>query len=127
MNNTNIYTVIDMPGEIIRKGQEEIRAVFEGITQMIKELTQPMKELFDYVLLKMGGEKIGEDVARFYKSLVSNGVPEELAEKMTMRYLEERLRVFGKMIERTGYFPSLLSGKSPTITLKKEEKEKKEE
>ncbi len=81
---------------------------------MFKELSGPIKEMIDHVLSRMNGEALGEDVARFYKSLVSNSVPEELAEKMTMKYLGGKLSVFAKIADKIGLTPGA-PGKTPHV------------
>ncbi|OYT40946.1 MAG: hypothetical protein B6U89_00500 [Desulfurococcales archaeon ex4484_58] len=111
------------------RSQENIKAVFEGIIKMVKELQEPLREHEEYVLSKISGEELSSEVAKFYNSLINNNISPELAEKMTMKYLEERMKITAKLIESscTSIMPSLPTGKPSIITITKEEKEESRE
>ncbi len=104
----------------------DIREVFEGLTNMLIKLKEPMKELIDYVKAETSGEKIGAEVAAFYKNLVDKGVPEDLAREMTKEYLEKRLELFKKVIEGVGKV-NIPSGKggAPGIIIEKDVRKEK--
>ena len=70
---------------------EELREVLKAVTEFIEGIKGPIKELVSMVLEELGGEKLGRDVAAFYKSLVDSGVPEDMAREMTMQYFRERI------------------------------------
>ncbi len=122
---------------------EELRAVFKAITEFIKEIKQPIREIVEYLYKQLDGAKIGEDVANFYKKLIEQGVPKELAEKMTLDYMKTRLQVVADLANiskllgmgRGGKgFPVVITktgeGKTPgikIITGREEEEKKREE
>ncbi len=70
---------------------EELKEVFDAIADFIKQIKTELKELFMMSFEAINGEKLGEEVAKFYSSLVEKGVPKELAEKMTMEFFHKRL------------------------------------
>ena len=117
---------------------EELREIFDAIAGFIKQIKTELKELFMVSFDALNGEKLGEEVAKFYNSLVEKGVPKELAEKMTTEFFHKRLEAvpdLGKILSSIKLFGSK-KGKQgeikPGIILnigeeKKEESEKEEQ
>ncbi len=105
----------------------DIREVFEGLTNMLIKLKEPMKELIDYVKAETSGEKMGAEVAAFYKNLIDKGVPENLAREMTREYLEKRLELFKSIVQGVGKL-NIPSGKGmvPGIVIEQDLKREKE-
>lgn len=117
---------------------EELREIFDAIAGFIKQIKTELKELFMVSFEALNGEKLGEEVARFYNSLVEKGVPKELAEKMTMEFFHKRLEAvpdLGKLLSSLKVFSGkkggvpIKGGLEPDIVLHsgKERKEKREE
>ncbi len=122
---------------------EELREVFKAITEFVKEIKEPVKEIAEYLYKQLDGAMIGEDVANFYKKLIEQGVPKELAEKMTLDYMKTRLQVVAELAniskllgigKEGGRFPVIITkqggGKTSEIKIitgeeDREEKEKK--
>ncbi len=115
---------------------EELREIFDAIAGFIKQIKTELKELFMVSFEALNGEKLGEEVAKFYNSLIEKGVPEELAEKMTMEFFHKRLEAvpdLGKILSSIKLFGSKKGkqgGIKPGITLnigeEKKESEKEE-
>jgi len=70
---------------------EELREVFNAISEFLMNLKQPIKELLEMTMSALDGKKLGEEVASFYESLVSRGTPKELAESMAKEFLRRKL------------------------------------
>ncbi len=80
---------------------EELREIFDAIAGFIKQIKAELKELFMMSFEALNGDKLGEEVAKFYSSLIKKGVPKELAEKMTMEFFHKRLEAvpdLGKLL-----------------------------
>ncbi len=74
-----------------KKDVEELKEVLGAITEFIASLKQPIKELLDTMAQSLNGEKLGKEVASFYKQLVDSGIPEDMAKEMTKEYFRKRL------------------------------------
>ena len=78
----------------LRKGSEEaeeVREILKAVSEFIESLKQPIKEFIDMMMSSLDGQKLGEDVAKFYKELKSSGVPDELAKEMVKEFFRKRL------------------------------------
>ncbi len=117
---------------------EELREIFDAIAGFIKQIKTELKELFMVSFEALNGEKLGEEVAKFYNSLIEKGVPKELAEKMTMEFFHKRLEAvpdLGKLLSSLKVFGGKKGGTpkqgglKPDIVLHigKEDKEEREE
>ncbi len=110
----------------------ELRELFKAIMEFIDSLKKPMKEIMDYVYQQLDGEKIGMEIGKFYNQLIQQGVPKELAEKMTMEYMKARLEVAKNAANITklfgGGYPKMIMAprKKGKIKLEFEEKEEEE-
>ncbi len=71
--------------------EEEIERILKAILEFMKNAKEPMKEFMEFAASFISGEKVGCEVAVFYKKLIENDVPEDLAKQLTMRFLEKRL------------------------------------
>jgi hypothetical protein len=58
-----------------------IELAFEQIRQLIREATGQAAE-------QLAGERLARNIAAFYKTLVENGVPQDIAARLTEKYLE---------------------------------------
>ncbi len=70
---------------------EEIREILGAVTEFIASLKEPIKELLDTLAQSLNGEKLGKEVASFYKQLIDSGIPEDMAKEMTREYFRKRL------------------------------------
>lgn len=70
---------------------EELKEVLGAVTEFIASLKEPIKELLDTLAQSLNGEKLGREVASFYKQLVDSGIPEDMAKEMTKEYFRKRL------------------------------------
>ncbi|GEM_PF-712760 len=70
---------------------EELKEVLSAVTEFIASLKEPIKELLDTMAQSLNGEKLGKEVASFYKQLVESGIPEDMAKEMTKEYFRKRL------------------------------------
>ncbi len=89
---------------------EELREIFTAIADFIKQIKTELKELLMVSYEALSGEKLGEEVSKFYNSLIEKGVPKELAEKMTMEYFHRRLEAVPDIGKILSSF-KMLSGK----------------
>ena len=72
---------------------EDLREVLGAVSDFLKDLEGPIKKLIDLFFGALDGEKLGKEVAAFYKSLIDSGMPKELASEMTKEYFEKRTRL----------------------------------
>ena len=84
-----------------------LRLVLRSVTEFIRDLKEPLKELFKTISETLEGGKIGKDVAEFYENLKKAGVPEDMAKEMTMEYFKKRMEASSILTS----LPSLLGGK----------------
>ena len=88
------------------KGEaEELREVLAAVSDFLKGLKEPLMDIVNTIIESLSGDKLGADVASFYKRLVDAGVPENLAAEMTKEYMKKRLEVvpsLGSILESFG-------------------------
>jgi hypothetical protein len=84
-----------------------LRLVLRSVTEFVKDIKEPLKELFKALAETLEGGKIGKDVAEFYENLKKSGVPEDMAKEMTMEYFKKRMEISNILTS----IPSLLGGK----------------
>lgn len=70
---------------------EELKEILGAVTEFIASLKEPIKELLDTLAQSLDGERLGREVASFYKQLVDSGIPEDMAKEMTKEYFKKRL------------------------------------
>lgn len=70
---------------------EEVRMVLDAISSFLKDLSGPLKDLFNTLLQALDGAKIGEDVASFYRKLKEAGMPDDMVQDLTEKYFKSRL------------------------------------
>jgi hypothetical protein len=84
-----------------------LRLVLRSVTEFVKDIKEPLKELFKALAETLEGGKIGKDVAEFYENLKKSDVPEDMAKEMTMEYFKKRMEISNILTS----IPSLLGGK----------------
>lgn len=89
---------------------EEVKEILSAVSEFLKGLKEPLEEFIRLVTESFSGEKLGKEVASFYKSLVEAGLDAETAKKWTEKFMEERLKsipnlssfgeMFGKLVKK---------------------------
>ena len=80
-------------------GETRISEIMQALAGLFRELGDIAAGLLEKAASMVEGSKLGGEVAAFYRTLVENGVPEDLARDLTEKYLEERLRLASKVFE----------------------------
>ncbi len=91
--------------EVSDSDVKELREIFNVITEFIKNVKGEIKDLMELSMNALDGGKLGEDVSKFYRSLVDRGVPKEVAEEMTKEYFRKRLEsvpTIGTILSKIG-------------------------
>ena len=70
---------------------EELRMLLKVVKDFIRDLKDPLKDLFRVVAEMADGERLGREVAAFYRELASS-MPEDVAREMTREFFQWRLR-----------------------------------
>ncbi len=68
-----------------------LREVFKAISDFVSDIKQPILDLISTIFSSYDGAKLGEDIAQFYRKLVSQGIPDDMAEKMTKEYFARKM------------------------------------
>ncbi|MEM0460391.1 MAG: hypothetical protein QW407_06780 [Thermofilaceae archaeon] len=92
---------------------EELREVLKVMGEFFKELVPTLKELIETFMSGLRGDVLGEEVAKFYKSLIEAGIKEDIA----ARYAEEFLK---RKMEILNVIPKLISEMKLEAPQKKE-------
>ena len=85
------------------EGIEDLREVLKTVSEFVKEIREPLKDLLNTLLESFSGDRLGREVAAFYRSIIEAGVDPSLAKTLTERFLEERLKPLssiGNLISR---------------------------
>ena len=70
---------------------EELREVLTAVTDFIKGLKEPIRDVLEMITSSLSGERLGKEVGTFYQSLRESGIPEEMAKEMVQDYFRKRL------------------------------------
>ncbi|MCE4621875.1 MAG: hypothetical protein F7B19_00985 [Desulfurococcales archaeon] len=71
----------------------ELEGIFKAISNFIRDIQEPLQELMETLIGPIRGDKFGEELAEFYKKLKEGGIPEDLAQKMTLEYFNKRMKI----------------------------------
>ena len=74
-----------------KEDTEELREVLNAVTDFVKGLKEPIKDVLETVTSSLSGEKLGKEVSTLYKSLLASGIPEDMARRMVQDYFRKRL------------------------------------
>ncbi|NOZ30788.1 MAG: hypothetical protein GXO68_02415 [Crenarchaeota archaeon] len=115
--------------EYVNEDVRELEGIFKAISNFIRDIQEPLQELIETLIGPIRGDRFGEELAEFYKKLKESGMPEDLAQKMTLEYFDKRM----KILDALGSLGGILS-KGPWMQgfsykgeeEKEEEEEKKE-
>ncbi len=80
-----------------REDVEELREVLKAVSQFVSDLKEPIKDIITMLMNALDGKKLGEDVSQFYRKLVDNGVPEDMARELTKEFFQKKLESAPKL------------------------------
>ena len=75
---------------------EELRAVgdlVKSVGELLQQIVGFVKQIMDEILDSLKGDKLGSEVAAFYKQLRDAGMPDEMVAEMTRQYFERRIAI----------------------------------
>ncbi len=75
----------------VSEDAQEVHEILSAISDFIAGLKQPIKEFLDMLLSSLDGEKLGREVAKFYKELKESGMPEEMIKEMVSEFFRRKL------------------------------------
>ena len=104
----------EKPQVIVRSESEdveELRGVLSAVSDFIAQLKDSVREFIDMLSSSLDGEKIGREVAEFYRQLKESGVPDEVATEMTKKFFEERMKAAPKIGSLIDAFKDMLTWK----------------
>jgi hypothetical protein len=87
--------------DLEKKEAEEIREMLSAVSKFLEDIKKPITDLINVMLDAMRGDRVGEEVAAFYKKLKESGLPDDVVRDMVRKYLEERVKMtslFDKLI-----------------------------
>jgi hypothetical protein len=91
--------------DLEKKEAEEIREMLSAVSKFLEDIKKPIADLINVMLDAMRGDRVGEEVAAFYKKLKESGLPDDVVRDMVRKYLEERVKMaslFDKLIGSMG-------------------------
>ncbi len=116
------------------KDIEELREVLNAVTDFVKGLKEPIKDVLETVTSSLSGEKLGKEVSALYKNLKESGIPEDMARDMVQDFFRKRLdsaldlkklmEVFTTSFRGGKFTPSSIKGKGLEEAIKELEKVK---
>ncbi len=71
---------------------EDIREILSGVVDLLNVIKDAMADIVEKAMEMMEGEKVGSDVAAFYKKLKESGLPDDVVLEMTREYFKKRLK-----------------------------------
>ena len=85
---------------------EEVRKLLAAVSEFLSSLGPMLEGILGSLLKAVEGERLGREVASFYRELREAGFPEDAAMEMTREYFQKRLamldlfRVLGEIIKK---------------------------
>ncbi|NHW44280.1 MAG: hypothetical protein HA491_00850 [Candidatus Verstraetearchaeota archaeon] len=76
-----------------KKEAEEIREMLSAVSKFLEDIKKPIADLINVMLDAMRRDRVGEEVAAFYKKLKESGLPDDVVRDMVRKYLEERVKI----------------------------------
>jgi len=101
-------------------GEESLRDMLVAVAEFLREVREPLKDLLGMVLEVIEGDRVGRDVASFYRRLVEAGVPDDIVRELTVEY-------FRKRMERAIQIPAVLQAQGLPGTLQEKVQEEGDE
>ncbi len=78
-------------------GMEEVAAAAKVAADIMREIRNLVTELVEQAMKALDGARLGREVSEFYKNLIENGMPEEMARQLTMEFFKQRLEAAPKL------------------------------
>lgn len=85
--------------EYINEDIEELRGLFNLLKEFLPEVIPLVKDLINTVMEALSGEKLGKDVADFYKNLIDSGMDKNLAAELTKNYLANKIHLLSRAMK----------------------------
>lgn len=70
---------------------EDVKKILEGVTELFGSIRESLSEILEKTTEMLDGDKVGRDVAMFYKSLKEAGLPDEMVTELTKEYFRKRM------------------------------------
>lgn len=90
----------------------ELKGALTAITEFLRDITGPLKDIMSIIQSYIAGDKLGKDIANFYRSLKDSGLPDDIINDLVKRYYDERMKIMkllGRIFEYgRGFKPSTL-------------------
>ncbi|HIQ03132.1 MAG TPA: hypothetical protein EYH40_01785 [Desulfurococcales archaeon] len=80
----------------------ELKGALTAITEFLRDITGPLKDIISIIQSYIAGDKLGKDIANFYRSLKESGLPDDIINDFVKRYYDERINIMkllGKIFE----------------------------
>lgn len=81
------------------KDVKEVSEVLSAVSKFLRDLAPQIREILNAIFDQFSGEKVGKDIATFYRSLVEAGLDKDMVKDMVMKYYEERVSIV-KLIDK---------------------------
>ncbi len=93
MSGNNEYEKRNQSGSNVEVDEDvkELKEVLTAISEFLEGLKKPVQDILTLIMGQLSGDKLGKEVAAFYKSLKESGMNEEMVKEMTEQYFQRRL------------------------------------
>ncbi len=81
----------------VSEDARELREVLTAIIEFLRDITGPLKELMSLVQSSIAGDKLGKDIAEFYKNLKDSGLPDDVVNELIKKYYDDRMSLLRLM------------------------------
>jgi hypothetical protein len=112
-------------GKESRYDTEEVKELLAAVSDFLKGLKEPIMDFMKIITESFSGEKIGKEVAAFYKSLIEAGIDAETAKKWTEKFMDERLNAFPTVSSLGEVFGKIME-KRPKVKISEEKEDEPE-
>lgn len=102
---------------------EELREVLKAVGDFLHDLVPMVKELIETFTSGLRGDVLGEEVAKFYKSLIEAGIREEVATKYTEEFLTKKMEILNVVTEIVSEMKQAVPQKKEVEVIEKKEKQ----
>ena len=75
----------------VSEDAQEVHEILSAVSEFIAGLKEPIKEFLDMLLSSLDGERLGKEVAKFYRELKESGMPEEMIREMVKEFFKRKL------------------------------------
>ncbi|MCS7104745.1 MAG: hypothetical protein NZ954_04190 [Thermofilaceae archaeon] len=102
---------------------EELREVLKAVGDFLHDLVPMVKELIETFTSGLRGDVLGEEVAKFYKSLIEAGIREEVATKYTEEFLTKKMEILNVVTKIVSEMKQAVPQKKEVEVIEKKEKQ----